>query len=810
MPLTSSGAVFVGKLVVLKLGDGSFEQGFPATLQIGDEKHHPSLEITGKLPPAPDIPQHYSKWANAYRGLGMRYRLEAKAGFVTNVSKVENCSTGAQALSVRLNAWLRTESFYPLREKLLEQLMPSDEVRIIIQTENILLRRLPWHLWDICDRYPKAEIALSAPIYERVEPTTQTKTKVKILAILGNSTGIDTQADRLLLEHLPDAQISFLVEPQRQELTEELWRQGWDILFFAGHSSSHHNGETGRIYINQTDSLTIDQLKYALKKAVERGLKIAIFNSCDGLGLARNLADLNIPQIIVMREPVPDRVSQEFLKYFLEAFASGESFYLAVREAREKLQGLEDQFPCATWLPMICQNPAIAPPTWHDLGGKHRSNTTEVPIFDSPIEIEPRKPQILRGKRGLLGVFCLSLVATFLLMAVRQLGMLQSLELQAFDHLMRTRKAEANDSRLLVVKITEADIQAQDKESRRGASLSDASLAKLLQLLESYQPRAIGLDVFRDFPVAAEYPELAKLLQTSDRLIAVCKVSNPNNDDPGVSSPPEVPKENLGFADVVPDPDSVIRRHLLAMTPPPVSPCTASYALSSQLAFRYLAAEGILPKFTSKGELQLGKTIFERLSANTGGYQNIDAAGYQIMLNYRSGRSPENFAPQVTLSEVLEGKLNPNAVKDRIVVVGVTAIRGKDYFFTPNSKSIKGDEFYHKMPGVVIHAQMVSQIISAVLDERPLLWVWPEWGEALWIWGWSMTGGIIFWRFQSWQRTGLVVVALGSLYGFCAGLITQGGWIPLVPAVLVLLFTGSSVVTYIAFQSQRQKSKFFF
>lgn len=91
--------------------------------------------------------------------------------------------------------------------------------------------------------------------------------------------------------------------------------------------------------------MTIEQLKYALKKAVVGGLNIAIFNSCDGLGLAQQLADLQIPQIIVMREPVPDRVAQAFLKYFLAAFAQGQSFYLAVREARERLQGLEDRFP---------------------------------------------------------------------------------------------------------------------------------------------------------------------------------------------------------------------------------------------------------------------------------------------------------------------------------------------------------------------------------------------------------------------------------------------------------------------------------
>ena len=362
----------MGKLVVLKLGEGSFEQGFPVTLQIGEDGDRPSTEITGKLPPAPEIAQSYSRWATNYRHLGWQSRLSATADVETNVShvsQIEICYNTAQLLSAHLNLWLHSDPFRSIRDKFLEQLLPSDAVRLIVQTKDIQLRRLPWHLWDLCDRYSKAEIALSIPDYGRVEYLAAINDKVRILAIIGNSAGINTQADRLLLEQLPDAEVSFLVEPQRrQELTEQLWsRQGWDILFFAGHSISETDGETGRIYINQTDSLTIEQLKYAVRKAVERGLKIAIFNSCDGLGLARDLADLQIPQIIVMREPVPDRVAQEFLKYFLEAFARGDTFYLAVREARERLQGLEDQFPCATWLPVICQNPAEVPPTWQGL-----------------------------------------------------------------------------------------------------------------------------------------------------------------------------------------------------------------------------------------------------------------------------------------------------------------------------------------------------------------------------------------------------------------------------------------------------------
>jgi CHASE2 domain-containing sensor protein len=323
-----------------------------------------------------------------------------------------------------------------------------------------------------------------------------------------------------------------------------------------------------------------------------------------------------------------------------------------------------------------------------------------------------------------------------------------------------------------------------------------------LEKLESYQPRVIGLDIYRDFPVGTKYPDLAKRLKQSKHLIAVCKVSNPETNDKGVSPPPEVPAERLGFSDVVTDPDGVLRRHLLALTPDPASPCTASYALSTHVAFQYLAAQGISPKFNTDGYLQLGNTVFKPLEPRTGGYQNIDAWGHQVLLNYRFYRSPQNFARQVTLTQVLKGQLNPDAVKDRIVLIGVSAASAKDYFFTPYSTD---RTFNQQMPGVVVQAQMVSQIISAVLDQRPLLWVWPVWGEALWIWGWSLFGGLLCWRFQLLLRLGLVVGTLFILYGLCFGLLIQGGWVPLVPSALALVSTGGSVVAYRALRTQRQE-----
>ncbi len=69
-----------------------------------------------------------------------------------------------------------------------------------------------------------------------------------------------------------------------------------------------------------------------------------------------------------MREPVPDKVAHEFLKDFIQEFTRRKSFYQSVNIARQKLQGLETDYPCASWLPIIVQNLLATPPTWQSMG----------------------------------------------------------------------------------------------------------------------------------------------------------------------------------------------------------------------------------------------------------------------------------------------------------------------------------------------------------------------------------------------------------------------------------------------------------
>jgi CHASE2 domain-containing sensor protein len=111
------------------------------------------------------------------------------------------------------------------------------------------------------------------------------------------------------------------------------------------------------------------------------------------------------------------------------------------------------------------------------------------------------------------------------------------------------------------------------------------------------------------------------------------------------------------------------------------------------------------------------------------------------------------------------------------------------------------------MSGIVVQAHMVSQILSAVLDRRPLLSVLPKWCEVLWIWYWSIGGGIIAWYFRSPLHLGIAIVTnLAILYGVCLYVLIQGLWIPLVPSALVFVASSAIVAVYTASQRQKQKN----
>lgn len=377
----------------------------------------------------------------------------------------------------------------------------------------------------------------------------------------------------------------------------------------------------------------------------------------------------------------------------------------------------------------------------------------------------------------------ISIVAIAGLVGVKQLGGLQSLELRLFDWRVRLRPEAEPDDRLLVVAVTEADIAAQEQWP-----LPDALLARVLANLQQHEPAAIGLDLYRDLPVGSGGGELAEQFQAPN-LVAITKIGNPEN--PGIPPPPQLPPAQIGFNDLLLDPDGVVRRQLLFAE----ADGTTYFSLALRLGLLYLGDRGIQPKNSAENPeyMELRDRVFVPLNSRDGGYTTIDDRGYQILLNYRAVEA----APTVTLSEVLADAVDPALVTDKIVLIGATAPSIKDAFFTPYSV-VQAEN--PKMAGVSIHANMVSQILGPeVGDPRRsnLFWFWPEWAEILWVGFWGILGGFAAWRIRHPALQGLaLILGLAAIWGTSFALFLLNGWIPLASPVLALLVAGTGVVAY--------------
>jgi CHASE2 domain-containing sensor protein/energy-coupling factor transporter ATP-binding protein EcfA2 len=404
--------------------------------------------------------------------------------------------------------------------------------------------------------------------------------------------------------------------------------------------------------------------------------------------------------------------------------------------------------------------------------------------------------ELPRRKPTLSSVFKVSFAVAFVVVGVRTFGLIQPLELVAYDQLMQLKPSEEQDKRFLIIAVDDNDIREQGKRQEEGASsiLKDSSLQKLLKKLQQHQPRVIGLDLLRDFP--ARTKELANLLGTNNRLIGICTSPEGTNSQIGQRYPKEIGgnqiPERVGFSNFV-DSDMTRRQPLLN---PVIEKefCPTEYSFSFAIARRYLQSEEKAKPYQPItiqqgkyiGDLQFGKTSIQLIKGLTGGYQGdlFESRTAQILLNYRSSRgSPKNFAEKISLEKfmLLDDKISEQKIKDRIVMIGSDSEVSGDYIPTP----------YGSVAGVIVQAQMVSQIVSVVLDERPLIWWWDIWADVVWIGSWSSVGGFIIWIFRQpiqWIIAGggflIIIVGIGYII-----FVHLSGWIPIVPSSFALAGT---------------------
>ncbi|GFE69530.1 CHASE2 domain-containing protein [Chroococcus sp. FPU101] len=391
--------------------------------------------------------------------------------------------------------------------------------------------------------------------------------------------------------------------------------------------------------------------------------------------------------------------------------------------------------------------------------------------------------------------FWIPLVAmgvTLPILLVRMLGLLQGFEWNLLDQFFCWRSSEVPEKRIVIVTIDEKDLAKVGHWP-----LDDQILTQVISEIKAQNPSAIGLDLYRNLPVEPGHVKLVQTFKTTPNLFGIEKVVEPK-----IPPPPQLKQRGqVGFSDQVVDPDGTLRRALLSVW---LSDGQENYSLALKLALHYLATQNITPKTDQQDpqKIYLGTATFERFKSNDGGYVRSQSGGYQILLNFRG--SHRTFTT-VSLQQVLNHQIPPHIFRSRLVLIGTTAPSLNDLFYTPYSVSLsKSPEL---MPGVFIHANIISQIISTALDKRPLLRVWTDPLECLWMLVWAVLGAGLAWLLKSPVAIAvcLIIGSSGLLIG-CYLAFLQGWWLPVIPPFLVLV--GAAVIIPIV--ANRQMNKLLF
>jgi CHASE2 domain-containing sensor protein len=596
---------------------------------------------------------------------------------------------------------------------------------------------------------------------------------------------------------------------------------------------SHHSAvgkEGGIIFEDEKGDALLPVTGAALAdffKVLTNRVECVVLNSCHSETYAREIKKY-IRYVIGMRQEIEDRAAIVFSRGFYTALGAGESIETAFeigrnailldRLPKDQLEGLsEDQ------LKELSEDQLKKLP--EHLKPKLDINE-KIPDLPPPPPLRCKPRAVALSSLGFTGLVALARFWSPLV------GPLQGIELGFYDSMIRYG-SEKPDKRFLVVEVTQADARRQEESGEELlGSLSNKTLARLLEKLDEFEPRAVGLDIYREYPLDSTNEEwdraLEKRFKEQPNLFAICRAGDEGLGVPEVSPPPGIPPERVGFSNIILDKDGVLRRHLLSYDVDLLAPNEAQ--CNANLSFNLLLADHFLKNpedSDSRKPIELEtETIFKSgsiddndrdgdsdycpglrftdgtllpsLHYNTSGYQwERSIFGCQILLNYRGIEyDNEPVFETVTVGEILDNKLNIQNYKDRIILIGVTRKDGfRDYHTTPYT-AISGEQ----MPGVVIHAHKISQILHAVSGERLLIRFLPQWGniqwgETLWIWMWALLGGGIVWWFVASRRSVLaIVVACGSVFIVCF-LTFQwyGGWLPLVPPILALLSTSSFV-----------------
>jgi len=393
-----------------------------------------------------------------------------------------------------------------------------------------------------------------------------------------------------------------------------------------------------------------------------------------------------------------------------------------------------------------------------------------------------------------VAVFLIILSVSIAFVYLRVHGGLEKFELAAYDWSMALRTAITTKPRVVLIGITEKEI------SDIGTwPLTDFMLAEALKKLIEYQPVAIGLDIYRNLPVPPGSAELELTIREEPMIVMIRKFSDVSS--PGVPPPTYLndDADRVGFSDLVIDPDGVMRRGLLYLD----DEKTFYQSLALRLSTIYLATKAISPRPDPLNPefIRLGSTTITPLCSNDGGYADIDAAGYQYLLDFRDD---SKSLPVFTFSELQAGRIPKNELLGKIVILGTMAASLHDSYFTP-VQSI--DEQDGMVPGMTLHGHAASQILRFALDDHQPIESLSEVQEMGLIFFGCIVGGFISLRIRSLIVWSLVLTA-GLFFVTASGVlaINFGCWIPVVPTGLGMMVSAVVANAYCSHEESKNRA----
>ena len=391
------------------------------------------------------------------------------------------------------------------------------------------------------------------------------------------------------------------------------------------------------------------------------------------------------------------------------------------------------------------------------------------------------------------------IIATVL--GARSLGAFHALELMALDRFLTLNTQLSMDSTDADITLVQIDPPYVQGSAEKGYTISANSLANILETIFASEPTVVGADIVSYRITDDNQERLRSLINQHSNLITVANYSSSNSAEPITGLSKSQLEDQVGFNDLVFDRDGIIRRAILG-----------SYfnneADNFKTSFAIQVAKG---HFSSKAQADEGK-IFEiengirdpdtmrfgtrempRLVSNYGYTDRQTDDDVQTLINYRGNPKPFEV---ITASDLLKFQTDRSALlKDKIIILSLAGA-ARD-FAIPTTIANNALDESPLVSGVDIQTHIISQIVQAVEEQRPLIWTGrPAQYTFLIV---ASILGISCGRFSKDTLSGLIsllMTVFASIFLSYLFLLRLGLWLPLTAALVSTTANGLVYVNY--------------